>query len=652
MARKKINSDDDRKFTKTDISKKKTRPKKKKSIKKKPVLSKASASSQKTQKKASPKKAYNDIKVKKELKQIYENSDGSMPNMRNFGPKKSGRFLSAMFIFLLACGFLGFVAWFGFFVFQPMSKFVEDDVNLLISGPEHVMIGEEVTYKIEYNNSQVVDLAQANLQLRYPDGFVFESSVPESTGENSTWNLGTIKSKNKGVIEIKGRIYADIGSQQSIRAFLNYMPGNFSSEFQKVNTFTINIDEIPVNMEVSVSDEIIPASETEFIVNVEKKSDAELSNLQNLAIVFEPEYGWQKIDSDPESVEDNQYMWYITDLSEKDWSLRLKGVFNPGDLENGNLVFKLVGWKDENRKDIPYEYQIFEKDVLFLQTDLSLGFSVNGALSDIKVNPNDVLNSSIVIKNTGENPIKNISVNLIFETPSFDNRSMLNWYELTDVLDGEIVGEQVNEQTRRGIITWDSRHVAKLATLGSGEEYVIDFSIPFKNSKDIDLTKFTTYLAKSFVEVNYLSGDEKKLLSSNEINMTVNSDLELEIRDSISENSAGKEVHNITWFLSNTYHELKDISLNADFYGDIDWQEEGAESSDGDFVFDKEKKSLVWNIGTMPIEKDVNALQFSILLNSKDPSQKNLSSKVKLKATDAVTGENIIISGREILLLE
>jgi len=43
-------------------------------------------------------------------------------------------------------------------------------------------------------------------------------------------------------------------------------------------------------------------------------------------------------------------------------------------------------------------------------------------------------------------------------------------------------------------------------------------------------------------------------------------------------------------------------------------------------------------------------LKFSITMNQKNPSQTNLTSKVKIKAKDTVTGQDIILAGDEVLL--
>lgn len=648
--KKKVTKKDGHEFTSVKLGEKKKPVRKKKVVPKKVVVKKKTTAVSK-KKKPVPKKRVRpqDKKMKRELREIYENSDGSMPNMADFKRRKKRGFFSAFLVLVFACAFLGAVAWIGFFVFQPMLQFAEEDVSLTISGDEKIAAGEEVKYRIRYRNSQNVDLGQANIQVRYPEGFVFsDSSRTPSNEKNDLWDLGALAEKDSGYIDIFGRMYGDLEKEQSFRVFLNYMPGNFSSEFQKVSTLNTEIKNGPAVLEVEGPEEAVPGVEVEYLVSVEAKKDV---SVNNLALELEPAGGFAVISSEPQSSEDNTLLWPVSGLEDSDVVFKIRGVFNPEEnQEEAEVKFNLVGWKDGERQLEPYVYASEISKVELLRTDLSVNLGINGSLSDMTVEPGEILNTSIVIKNAGDSDLKNLSARLVYETPSYDNRSMLDWYELDDVEDGSVIGDQVNDQTRRGIITWDARHIGKLFSLPAGEEVVIDLSIPFKDADDLDLTRFTNYNASALVEVKYTSGDEQKILSSNEIKMLVNSDLDLEVRDEVSENSQGKEVHTITWFLSNSFHELENLELTADIYGDIEWQEEGFVVPAGDASFDKDAKRLMWKVDSMPTSLDVLALQFSVVLKTKNPSQTNLSSKVKLMAEDTITGEKIMKVGDEILL--
>lgn len=594
-------------------------------------------------------------KMKQELKEIYQNDDGTMPNMSNFQKKKSRGFFRALMTLIFACAFLGAVAWAGFFVFQPKSGFAEKDVALSITGEEQIIAGQEVHYRIRYRNSQNVPLTKANLQLKYPEGFIFSGASKEPTNDKKDeWGLGKLDAQASGYIDFQGKLFGDINKKQSFRAFLNYTPANFNSEFQKVANLNTEITGAPATITVAAPAEAVPGASVEFTIDISRPSD---HLPKNLAFALEPVGGLTIITVEPASDKDNQYQWSFAELPEK-VQIKLKGAFSPEEgVESADVKFKLLGWKDPSanaqgklEKTEPYVFWTETKTVKLLKADLSAGLAINGAMSALNIQPGEVLNAGLVIKNNGQTALKNLSVKLVFETPSFDKKSMLDWGKLNDKFDGQIDGEQVNDATRRGSITWTKRQIGGLANLSAGKELSIDISIPLKSGQAIDLTKFTTSAMTAAVEVKYESDGAQKLLSSNQINFIINSDLVFEVRDKITGDSQDREMHNMDWIVSNSFHELKDIELSADIYGDVIWNDSALSVPAGEAKFDADKKQLVWKVPTMPTSVDVLDLKFSVTMNQKNPSQTNLTSKVKIKARDVSTGQDIILAGDEVLL--
>lgn len=586
-----------------------------------------------------------DVKIEKELEAIYRNGDGSMPDMADFEKKPRRSLLRALLVLLFTCVFFGAVVWAGFFIFQPQSKFNENDVILEITGDEQIQAGQLAHYRIRYRNAQSVPLNKANLEARYPDGFIFkEASQTAMNEKNDTWALGAISSQFGGYIDIYGYLYGNFGQKQSLRVFLNYYPSNFSSEFQKVAIFNSEIIGSPVEMEVTAPSEVAAGAEVEFTVALTKPQEP----VKNLALVMEPGGNFNKTSSTLKSDKDNQYQWNFIELSDKQ-EIKIRGAFNPTE-EKVEVKFRLLGWKDDNRQEDGYVFVEKTTTLAVLKTELSANLAINGSVADFTVKPGETLTTSMVLKNAGGTALKNLQARLVFETPSFNNRSILDWQQLQDSADGIVTGEQVNAQTRRGIITWTAKQIKALARLDPNKEINIDLSIPIKGAKDTDLTQFISYLASAIVEVKYENGDGRKLISSPLIKMTIDSDLSFEARHAIGVNGNNQEMHKVTWILTNSFHELKNIELRADIYN-VDWLPEEAQVVPaGKFAWDKLNTEVVWKIDAMPTNVDVLALQFGLALKSENPSQTNLTSKVKITAEDAVTGQQIVLSGDEILL--
>ena len=321
-------------------------------------------------------------------------------------------------------------------MFQPKSGFAEKDVTLSISGEEQIIAGQEVHYRIRYRNSQNVPLTKANLQLKYPEGFVFTGASKEPNNDKKDeWILEKLDAQASGYIDFQGKLFGDINKKQSFRVFLNYTPANFNSEFQKVASLNTEITGAPATITVTAPTEAVPGASAEFTIDISRPSD---QLPKNLAFVLEPAGGLTLTKSEPANDKENVYQWGFVELPEK-VQIKLKGAFSPEDgVESADVKFKLLGWKDEKKQGEPYVFWTETKTVKLLKADLSAGLAINGAMSALNIQPGEVLNAGLVIKSNGQTALKNLSVKLVFETPSFDKKSMLDWGKLNDKFDGQI----------------------------------------------------------------------------------------------------------------------------------------------------------------------------------------------------------------------
>ena len=276
---------------------------------------------------------------------------------------------------------------------------------------------------------------------------------------------------------------------------------------------------------------------------------------------------------------------------------------------------------------------------------------INGSTTDLTVQPGETLSVSAVLKNAGDKALENVQARIVFDTPSNSTRkSLLRWADLNDDLEGRIVGEQLTNEKRRGSIVWTSTEVPVFASFAAGMEHVIDLTIPIKTANDEDLASFANKPITALFEITYDGVEGKEIISTVPITLTVNSDTTLTVRDAIDQNDQGKNIHTVTLLIQNTFHDLADIHIETDLYGDITWLEDILQVPAGEVVFDEKTKKLTWKVDVMPVSVDVLALQFGILLNTENPTQTNLSSKINFKATDTVTGKPIIKIGDELLL--
>jgi hypothetical protein len=595
--------------------------------------------------KAEPLSKDREKEIERELSVIYENSDGSMPNMASFESAPRRGIVRALITLLLVSACFGTVAWFGFVVFAPRTGFDEARIVLAVSGDDKVAIGEEVHYRLRYENTDASPLAQGKLEVRFPEGFTMTTSSLPPTEEGNVWELGTISSGESGTIDVSGRVYGAYGESQSVRAFLTYLPATFSSPFQKVATFVSTLEESPVNVTLTVPESVSTGVEVPITMRVRRLSSGSIPNLR-LEVLGETV---RILSSDQKSDEAEGMRWTIPQDKEE-FTVAAKAVFSRYDETTpGALLVQVVGWSDTARTNDPFIVTTTEKIIAFVDTAVRTTLVVNGASGSVSVTPGEALQTTLVIKNTGQAPMTNATLRLVFDAPSYKNRSMLNWQEVEDSLEGVVVGEQLSPVKRRGSITWSAKQIPALANLKPGEEITVNVNLPLKDTRDPDLTNYPTGPIIITPEIRYTSLGSQELLTGDARVLPVVSNVSLTTDVDQADRGAARD-YKVKWIISNEFHDLKNLKLEADLYGNISWSEALLSVPAGTTTFDPQTKKLVWIIPEMPESVDVLALQFGFALNEKNSTQTQLISKIRFTATDAVANEQIIRVGDDVPL--
>ncbi|MBI5728620.1 MAG: hypothetical protein HY984_02605, partial [Candidatus Magasanikbacteria bacterium] len=266
--------------------------------------------------------------IREKLTEIYENDDGTMPDMTSFERRRKSRLISAFFTLIFSAIFLAGAAWAAFFVFPPAAAFSHRDVILSITGDQAVTLGATVHYRLRYRNAQFVPLSKVTLVVRYPRGFVFRSSSREPTNDKKDeWALGTLDEDGSGFIDIDGQFFGDVGEQQSWRVFLNYTPANASAEFQKVATITVGVTQSPVALAIGAPESIRSGEEVVLVLAVQPRL---ATSSDQFILELNPGDSFVKKNSEPAAEPYAPYRWIIPDLRQER-KVILRGAFKSPD---------------------------------------------------------------------------------------------------------------------------------------------------------------------------------------------------------------------------------------------------------------------------------------------------------------------------------
>jgi uncharacterized repeat protein (TIGR01451 family) len=575
--------------------------------------------------------------VDRELAQIYGNSDGTIPDMKHFAIKKRHRLLTAIVVLCLSLGALGAVAWFGFFFMQPNNTFVEDDVILSVSSPETVTIGQDIQFRIRYKNAGAVPMAKAVIQAHYPEGFVFDTAsiTPVGEGKNQ-WEIGSLNRDDGGYIDISGKLYGDIGSEYSVRVFMNYTPGNFTSEFQKVAHVALKLHDSPVVMNVEMPKDILQGVEVPLTITLKQAGEKRLP-AGKYAVVFDPRGIFTKTKSNPKSDAVNEYQWTVNP-AEAEKSITMHGMFTLPEGAKPEFVISLVGQPSE-AKDKKFVFAEKSMPVTVAAADITVQAIVNGSAGTLHTQPGEKLFTRLVVRNNGKTPLKNTKIRLQLDVPAAQKNSIIDWTNIVDETDGDVLkGEQISDTMRRGQIIWSGKQIAALGSLAPGKEAVVDLEIPIKNAAEIDLGTVSAYKGELKADFQYDAGTGVQIVSGNPVQIIFQSDISVETEADIEANKAV-----VSWVIKNSFHELKDIQIRTDFFGEINPDQKTVFSPPaGTVSFDEKTRSLLWKIDTLPLSVDVLSYEFFMNIIKLNTSQTQLTGKIQFEALDTVTGEKLL----------
>ena len=584
-------------------------------------------------------------KLSRQLTQIYQDNEGHLPDMRKIKIKKHSGF-KTFFVIIFIGGLLAAAAWAGFFLMPNNKKFSENQINLRIDGPKDIISGTTATYTISYENNQSLALKQATLNVQYPEGFVFVSSDVDSKNSGHTeWQLNDIGAHKKKAITITGLTYGSLNQAQSWRVFLTYQPENFSSELQKASILNVTVAKSPYSLAISGPSKTITGNAAEYTFTLKKEEASEITKLE-----LKPAWPQNFFITSSSPALSKDHKWTIepnkttssASIATDTWTFKIIGKFSSSTANSGDISGALSTINNKSSFALANAKATTE----LTQNDLDFNLAINGSLANFSSQPGENLNMTLSLKNQSANDLKNVSLKLSLEAPSAKRQSLLDWTKIDDKFDGDIRGIQINDDVRSGEITWGKSKIPALVKVNKNQEVSLDVQLPIKNNSAFDLSSLKGFSQiKVVAEVSFKDTDNvSHTYSSNQIIITVNSDLKFEARDSVSGNG---EKHQINWVLTNNFHPLKNMVLSADVYGDVKI-DLPATAPAGEVKFDPTNKKITWTIPEMPESVDTLALPVTITLNKVNPTQELLVSKVHIQAEDTVTGEKLDFMGEEV----
>lgn len=476
------------------------------------------------------------------------------------------------------------------------SLFQEENIKLGFSGPNNVASAESVVFTFEYDNDNWANLDNATVIFEYPDTFRPDAApnlvINASRAEQV---LGSISSRGKGTVTLKGKFYSYQGDRSLVSAVLRYSPSSLSSSFEKRVLKEIHIVSSPILFEIVAPLESAYGQEIQYEIRYSNNGTTDFSNLH---VKIDYPDGFTFIDADPRPAEGNA-LWRIDTLKPRsEGKITVRGRLI-GERDQQKAVHGSIGFFQGDGKFLAYSEH--ERRTRLVASPFSISQTINGNIRDVALNPGDSISYEVTYKNEGNVGIRDAILTVELDSPYLDYRTLR--FDST---------RGAYDQSRR-VVSWKASDLPSLARVEPGQSGSVSFSIETYNDLKERFTDARELTIQSIAKIDspdipVLTGLTKVIASSEvtaKINTSVTAVLTGLYQDTIFENSGpqpmvvGQETtYSIHYSIANTLNTVDGGRVSILLPTGI--RHTGKRSPENERVtFNERANELTWEVGSI-----------------------------------------------------
>lgn len=585
--------------------------------------------------------------ISKELAKIYTDDHGT-PDLTTLEPVKKSRMSRLLRWALMFLGLASLSAWAGYYLLSGNPIFSSSHVTLAIEAPFSLSSGQRINYRFVIANKELTPLERGTLTITLPHEVTFlESSIPAQqeknlfdSGVSRTYTFTTpiIDPKNTYIVTVSGQLIGELTTTPTLQARYTYSPTNHSSTFTLEKTFSTEIKESAIILTSQYQNQVSKITSQDLTFTLTNSSELELSHLsfgietpatfENQTITTSPVY-----ESAPEDT-------LFEELSEENVTLWKEDqrILVPSLPPNNSIQIKLTGVYSKDAQDqesiTPSVYLAANEELILqvqetieqqlLSSELITTLIVNGSTENGTVNFNEQLSYLLRVQNKSSAALGDVEVRLVLDS------SALNWDTLSD---------QYKGTTTKNHIQWTSEQIPQLKVMLPEDEVEIPLTIETHSLETLTGNPSTAKVT-SFFDVSVGFIDNVSVIqsqSSQTLTHEFNSNAAVTARARYFDdqgNSVGlgplppkvgqATTYQVVWTLSNSLHELQDITLEAQLPESVQWAFD-AQSDAGTITHDN--GTIRWTVNKMPTSVKTLTATFKVTLT---PETKNLNTIMTL----------------------
>lgn len=356
-------------------------------------------------------------------------------------------------IYLVILGIVFLLGIGGFWLWQRNST-SKEDLKLEILAPEKAVMGQEISYTVQWKNNGEVALENALVIFEYP-----ENSLPSGSALlRATKQLDDIYPGQQDSLTFKARLFGAQGDIKEAKAMLSYRPRNLNARYESETSATTVISLVPLNFDLDLPSRIESDQQFTFALNYFSNSDYPLSDLK---LAIEYPQGFEFNEASPASLGDNE--WRVALLNKTQGGrISVKGTLQ-GELQELKTFKATIGTWKEGTFTLLKE---IVKGVEITKPAIRISQLINGN-DPASVSAGDTLHYEIFFRNVSERDLENLFLLVSLQGKSFDVST--------------IRAEKGIFQKGDNSITFEAKDVPKLRLLGQGEEGKAEFWVTLQS---------------------------------------------------------------------------------------------------------------------------------------------------------------------------
>src|SRR3989344_3163243 len=159
------------------------------------------------------------------------------------------------------------------------ASFKESDVVLELEGPTQISSGDEVVYKLKYENKTRSTLYDLNFVFFYPEGSTIVTNNGVKEDQIEDFSIEKLSPGESGEKEFSAFLIGEKGSIKAAKIILSFRAGDLRSSFEKTTSFSTTIISTPISLTLAAPPSVVPGADLQYILDYRNESGENMSDL-------------------------------------------------------------------------------------------------------------------------------------------------------------------------------------------------------------------------------------------------------------------------------------------------------------------------------------------------------------------------------------